>query len=166
MKFKKFKTEMQEVYKQLPSDEIFPSDEDLRLIPKEYRKDLLSVAKESVAAYLQSKIKDDKEDGTCTTESEETQPKGIDATLAERGANYGKFTNHAKLSQTLQVAFKQHVRMYGQPEKYTDSMNEAIQLIFHKLARIANGDPTYVDSWTDISGYSTLIVKELNGDPV
>lgn len=165
MKFKKFKAEMQKVYKQLPADEVFPSDEYLRLIPKEHRKDLLDVAKESVIEYLESKAKID-EEGTCTTDREETQSESIDATLAERGANYGKFTNHAKLSQTLQAAFEQHVRMYGQPEKYTDSMNEAIQLIFHKLARIANGNPTYVDSWTDISGYSTLIVKELNGEPI
>ena len=35
-------------------------------------------------------------------------------------------------------------------------------MIFHKLARIANGDPTYIDSWTDIAGYAQLVVDDLN----
>ena len=36
-------------------------------------------------------------------------------------------------------------------------------MILHKLARILNGDPNYVDSWHDIAGYAILvedIIKE------
>ena len=85
----------------------------------------------------------------------------IDSILAERGSNYGKFSNHAHLAQTLKSVFDSHVRQYGQPELFTDAMNEAIEMIFHKLARIGNGNPTYVDNFIDICGYSQLVVDEL-----
>ena len=41
---------------------------------------------------------------------------------------------------------------------------EAINMICHKLGRIANGDPTYDDSWRDIAGYAMLVVRYLNGE--
>jgi hypothetical protein len=34
-------------------------------------------------------------------------------------------------------------------------------MIFHKLARIANGDPNYHDSWHDIAGYAKLVADRL-----
>lgn len=34
-------------------------------------------------------------------------------------------------------------------------------MIAHKIARILNGDPDYDDSWVDIAGYATLVVKKL-----
>ena len=42
-------------------------------------------------------------------------------------------------------------------------MLESLTLICHKLARIANGDPFYDDSWKDIAGYSQLVVDILHG---
>lgn len=93
---------------------------------------------------------------------QEAQP-SIDSILAERGSNYGEFSNHAHLSQTLKSIFDAHVREYGQPELFTDTINEAIEMIFHKLARIGNGDPTYTDSWTDLIGYTQLVINELEG---
>ena len=158
---------------ELPSDVELPSKEWFKSnINKKDREDYLASAIEELALFkLTEKLSGNDNDADGEPESEgsteatnEDTPTGIDATLAERGANYGKFTNHSELSQKLQVAFESHVLKYGQPEKYTDSMNEAIQLIMHKLARIANGDPTYVDNYVDISGYATLIVKELNGE--
>mgnify|MGYP006899589591 FL=1 len=88
----------------------------------------------------------------------------VNAILKERGTNYGEFTNHAMLSQKLKEAFHTHVVNIGQPESFTDSMIEAMDMIFHKIARIANGDPLYVDSWQDIAGYAQLIVDELSKD--
>jgi len=87
-----------------------------------------------------------------------------DETLKQRGSRYGSFAEHAKLSQTLKEAIEYHIQHHGHTELMTPSMYEAIGMICHKLARIANGDPTYDDSWRDISGYSELIVKELNGE--
>ena len=40
-------------------------------------------------------------------------------------------------------------------------MTEAITMIANKLGRVINGDPYYDDSWRDIAGYATLVVKEL-----
>ena len=43
-------------------------------------------------------------------------------------------------------------------------MLEALDMIFHKIGRIGNGDPFYDDSWIDICGYSQLVVDELHGE--
>jgi len=37
-------------------------------------------------------------------------------------------------------------------------------MVAHKLGRIVNGDPNYVDSWTDIIGYTRLVEKRLIQD--
>jgi len=36
-------------------------------------------------------------------------------------------------------------------------------MIFSKIARILNGDPNHLDSWTDIAGYATLVADRLQG---
>ena len=81
----------------------------------------------------------------------------VKETLAERGTRYGEFESHAKLSQLLQQEIFMH-----KTQDYTPAMREAIQMICHKLARVANGDPFYDDSWRDIAGYAQLVVDELN----
>ena len=85
----------------------------------------------------------------------------IDSILAERGSNYGKFSNHAHLAQTLKSVFDSHVRQYGQPELFTDTMNEAIEMVLHKLSRIGNGTPVYIENWRDVIGYTQLAIDEL-----
>jgi hypothetical protein len=37
-------------------------------------------------------------------------------------------------------------------------------MIQHKIGRILNGDPDYVDNWDDIAGYSQLVAKLLRGE--
>ena len=77
--------------------------------------------------------------------------------LAERGKRYGEFDNHAKISQQLKaVIFAARSRCTLDPD-----MCEALEMIAHKIARICNGDPRYVDSWTDIAGYATLVARRL-----
>jgi hypothetical protein len=39
----------------------------------------------------------------------------------------------------------------------------ALHMICSKLARIANGDPNYADSWRDVAGYATLVADRLEG---
>ena len=85
----------------------------------------------------------------------------IENVLEERGTNYGEFLHHAELSQYLKTVFTAHIKTYGQLEKFTPDMKEAIGMIFHKIARIANGDPTHIDGWVDIGGYSQLVAKRL-----
>jgi hypothetical protein len=38
---------------------------------------------------------------------------------------------------------------------------EGLHMILHKIGRIVNGDPDYVDSWLDIAGYATLVADYL-----
>ena len=38
---------------------------------------------------------------------------------------------------------------------------EALEMIVHKIARIVNGDPNYIDNWIDICGYSKLVIDEI-----
>lgn len=84
----------------------------------------------------------------------------IDETLAERGARYGDFTDHAECSQALLRV----IRNTMGPDKWRDLpdfMVEGLWMNCHKMARIANGDPYYADSWHDIAGYATLVEQRL-----
>lgn len=86
-----------------------------------------------------------------------------DEILAERGSRYGVFTNHAAIAQSLKDVMRgtdNWVERLGEDQK------EALEMIAHKIGRILNGDPDYADSWVDLAGYATLIVKRLEGKPV
>jgi hypothetical protein len=85
----------------------------------------------------------------------------IDQILEERGGNYGDFHTQANLSQTLKAIVNQHYSSVHSDKPMPQFMLEAIHMICHKLARIANGNPYYVDSWQDIAGYSQLVVDIL-----
>ena len=78
-------------------------------------------------------------------------------TLEERGTRYGAFCDHAEICQELKDV------MHDTPnwESLRPDQKEALEMIHHKIARILNGDPDYVDSWTDIAGYSTLVADRL-----
>ena len=82
--------------------------------------------------------------------------------LKERGKRYGEFRDHAKISQQLQTTIIEGMQATG--KVYNDIppyIHEALILICHKLARVANGDPMYADNFVDIAGYSQLVVNEL-----
>lgn len=85
----------------------------------------------------------------------------IEDILKERGTRYGKFKDHAAISQSLKSVIRVHAG-----DKWHDlhpDQKEAIEMIVHKLARIINGDPNYSDSWRDIAGYSKLVADRLDG---
>ena len=83
----------------------------------------------------------------------------IDTILTERGQRYGKFCDHAKISQRLQTAMRETDGWHN----LGASGREALEMVAHKIARILNGDPTYADSWVDIAGYAQLVADELQG---
>jgi hypothetical protein len=90
----------------------------------------------------------------------------IEETLKERGDNYGNFHTQANLTQTLITIITQHHNSVhadedGKVTPLPHFMLESIHMICHKLARIANGNPYYADSWHDIGGYSQLVVQIL-----
>lgn len=83
--------------------------------------------------------------------------KTIDDTLTERGLRYGEFADHAEVTQSIKVSM-QSGRNWGH---LADDMKECLEMIAHKAGRILNGDPSYIDSWTDIIGYTRLVEKRL-----
>jgi hypothetical protein len=76
----------------------------------------------------------------------------IEKTLAERGARYGDFTDHAFISQQLQDT----MRDSGGWWRLSDDKRQALTVIADKIARILTGDPEYKDNWHDIQGYAKL----------
>lgn len=88
----------------------------------------------------------------------------IDETLRERGSRYGKFTGHANITQRLKtVVFSE---LLARDKVLVADQQEAIDMIFHKIGRIVNGDPNYADSWIDIAGYAKLVADRLEGREV
>lgn len=79
--------------------------------------------------------------------------------LRERGLRYGAFVSQADLSQK----FKDVLIYGGSIDSMQSYQKEALEMILHKIARIANGDPNYTDSWKDIAGYAQLVVDILEG---
>lgn len=88
-----------------------------------------------------------------------TQCDDVDNTVTQRGERYGLFADGAVIMQDLKAV----MRATPGWERLTPSQREALEMIQHKIGRVLNGDPMYDDSWRDISGYSTLILNELNG---
>ena len=83
----------------------------------------------------------------------------VTETLTERGNRYGKFKDHAELSQQLKNVMHCSDGWGG----LDYDMRESLEMIQHKIARILNGDPTYADSWHDIAGYAKLVDDRLGG---
>lgn len=83
----------------------------------------------------------------------------IDNVLKERGDKYGPFTSHAAITQGLKHTVRMHLAV--RDVRLTPSQQEALDMMFHKIGRIVNGDPDHIDSWLDIAGYATLIVNIL-----
>jgi len=75
--------------------------------------------------------------------------------LKQRGFRYGEFKDLAIISQKLKDIVYE---VDGVQDKV---LIEAIEMIMHKIARIINGDESYIDNWADIAGYATLAVQYL-----
>ena len=81
-------------------------------------------------------------------------------TLTERGKRYGPFADHSAIA----VDLKNRMRQTPGWARLEPDMEEALDMVMHKVARILNGDPTYPDSWIDIAGYSKLVADRLEHD--
>lgn len=81
----------------------------------------------------------------------------VDHMLADRGSRYGKFMDHASITQILKKIFRE----FDNWDKMEPDQKEALDMIAHKLGRILNGDPDYYDSWKDIAGYASLVSYRL-----
>lgn len=90
--------------------------------------------------------------------------KSIDDTLAERGARYGKFADHAEVAQALQDVIRGATGVSSWDCMRPDQ-RQALTVIADKIARIVTGDPDYLDNWHDIQGYAKLVEDELKARP-
>lgn len=88
-------------------------------------------------------------------EIEQVRKQTIEATLAERQAQYGCFEDVAFVTENIMATLSK-VRSNGLTDlPHTHRM--ALYMIASKMARIVNGDFNHKDSWHDIGGYSKLI---------
>jgi len=87
----------------------------------------------------------------------------LEETLQERGNRYGRFVDHAAITQELKATIRRYL---GSPESLKPDQQEALDMICHKIGRIVCGDPNYADSWHDIAGYAKLVEDRLNGPTV
>lgn len=86
-----------------------------------------------------------------------------DALLEERGKTHGDFSVHARITQRIKLT------IYEDPGVDQDKLGyvhcEAIDMIAHKLGRIAAGNPDFADHWDDIAGYARLVSQRIaSGD--
>jgi hypothetical protein len=89
----------------------------------------------------------------------------IDQILEERGSRYGDFGSQAIITQNIKAAMRHSPNW----TKLPNDMKEALEMMALKVGRILNGDPMWIDSWTDAVGYAQLVVDRLergqNGTP-
>ena len=85
----------------------------------------------------------------------------INATLEQRGKQYGEFEHvaqtHCKLLETLAEGLQRQGI-----QKISPALNTAVDMILMKLARFANGDPMHADNFHDIAGYAMLAEEWIN----
>lgn len=79
----------------------------------------------------------------------------VETTLSERGARYGDFTDHARVTvaliDVLRTDRKSNYNMAPPAQRL------AADVILNKLARAFTGDVWYDDNWHDIQGYAKLV---------
>ncbi len=97
----------------------------------------------------------------CDNECEPVAPPEIDTILDQRGSRYGNFLDHARITQRLKKVAHQFAA--DNEKRFDVDQAEALDMIFHKIGRILNGDPNYADSWIDIAGYAKLVADRLEG---
>lgn len=85
----------------------------------------------------------------------------LNETLAERGARYGSFFEHALIAQSLQSVMRGTDAIPTGWNGLAPDMQQALTTICDKIARILNGSPTYLDNWHDIQGYARLVEMRL-----
>ena len=89
------------------------------------------------------------------------QEPSVNTLLQERALQYGTFVSLAKTAQEFKSVF--YRELGSRNKRLADDQSEALDMIFHKIARVINGDANHVDSWADIAGYATLVAERLQG---
>ena len=89
------------------------------------------------------------------------QAPSVNTLLQERALQYGTFVSLAKTAQEFKSVL--YRELGARNKRLADDQSESLDMIFHKIARIINGNADHVDSWADIAGYATLVAERLQG---
>lgn len=81
----------------------------------------------------------------------------IKKVLDERGSQYGDFRTQGYIAQRM----KEIARDTPGYDRMEDYQREAVDMILHKLSRLLNGNPNFVDTWVDIEGYAKCVYTRL-----
>ena len=81
----------------------------------------------------------------------------ISELLKQREERYGKYSDVAEMTQSLMSIIESGASY----ERVPDTHKTIFFMIANKIARAVNGDPSYIENWHDIAGYSTLIENSL-----
>jgi hypothetical protein len=76
----------------------------------------------------------------------------VEETLVTRRSTHGDFTEFSEVSQSLSRVMRSSPNFSS---KMTDTQIEALEMVFHKAARILTGEPDFAEHWHDIAGYAT-----------
>lgn len=77
----------------------------------------------------------------------------VEATLEDRGKQYGDVQDQARLFDRLLAVMQFDQAAW---EELTPTERQSLVQIQLKISRIITGAPKQVDSWHDISGYARL----------
>jgi len=81
----------------------------------------------------------------------------VEKALEARPSTHGDFKDNADVSQGIKRLIQ------GAPSYHllSDTQKEVVDMVAHKLSRIAAGDPNTLDHWVDLAGYASIAVREL-----
>jgi hypothetical protein len=88
---------------------------------------------------------------------QQKQQDQINQLLSERQVTHGSYLGKAILIQDIKNVMREH----GSWKSMDADMQESLDMIVTKMARILIGDPYHHDSWIDIAGYAMLVANRL-----
>lgn len=92
------------------------------------------------------------------TKDEETlrSEKALEIILLNRGGTHGPVDCQCAIAQQLKKIMRPHHTGLDHVQI------EALDMIALKISRILAGDPNFLDHWSDIAGYATLVANRLH----
>ena len=81
----------------------------------------------------------------------------IQEVLKERKSTHGEYTEHARCTQRIMDAVMAERNWHI----LTPIQKETLHMIAHKIGRIMVGNPNHEDHYTDIIGYTQLVLDRL-----
>jgi hypothetical protein len=81
----------------------------------------------------------------------------IETVIAERAQTHGDYKEQARLSQSL----KRMLRSSRNWEFLDFYQAQSLEACCDKISRVMCGNLNEIDHWRDISGYASLVVREL-----